>query len=81
MTIDKIVSRDELRNGVCCLRRTISPGLRQRFAPLFGSGPSCLGLADLANCCGAEVKAEKDLRGGLGSSSSTCIATDELLLD
>lgn len=54
--------------------------LGQRFAPLFVSGPSCFGLADLANCCGDKVKAANQPEGSAQFHSVTTAGVPEEVL-
>lgn len=67
---DRSLSRDERgeeSTSVLAAGPELTCCLHQRFAPFFVSGPSCFGLADLANCCGDEVKAANSLMGQLRS--------------
>lgn len=66
------LSRDELREAAVfflAAEQLLTCCCDQRLAPLLVSGPSCLGLADLANCCGDAVKAAN-------SSAPFLITTD-----
>lgn len=68
------LSRDEIQEEPVFPRAAedmLTCCLDQCFAPLFVSGPSCFGLADLANCCGDKVKAANSLTGQLSSTLSS----------
>lgn len=68
------LSRDELQEEPVFTRAAedmLTCCLDQCFAPLFVSGPSCFGLADLANCCGDKVKAANSLKGQLSFTLSS----------
>lgn len=68
------LSRNKLREesvAILAAEEMLTCCLDQCFAPLFVFGPSCFGLADLANCCGDKVKAANSLTAQLSSTCSS----------